>query len=84
MPAQPGATQLIRSFLPRMTRLTRGQILDWRNFTRLVAQQVYDEEEMVSLPPEQEELLKETTRCLQESGEVGIFLQRFIRMQVVL
>jgi len=72
VPPEPCAAELLRTFLPWMTRLTRGQIVDWRNFVRLVAQQVYDEEQMTGLPPQQEEILKTTVERLEESGEVSL------------
>ena len=53
-----------------MVRLTRGMILDWPNFLRLVAQQVYNEEAMLSLPREQDAIVKEAVDKLEESGEV--------------
>lgn len=53
-----------------MAYLARRMLLDWPNFLRLVSQQVYEEQEMRSLPPEQEELLKEAVQKLEESGEV--------------
>ena len=47
-------------------------ILDWPNFLRLVAQQVYEEDAMLSLPQEQEMILKEAVEKLEESGEVDL------------
>ena len=52
--------------------------MDWPNFLRLVAQQVYDEEAMLSLPLEQEAILKEAVEKLEESGEVSLIYEEAI------